>query len=321
MTLAFITASGTWAVPADVYLLEWVDCIGAGSNGAAFGTGGAGGAYVRKNALSVTPGDVFQVVAGAGQHSIFGGTVLTLCVCGAEKATGSVGGKAANSVGDIKYDGGNGNTTFGGAGGAGGPGGAGANGTSYAGGSGGGGGGGAGVPANFNGNDGTEYDATHGSGGGAGGRNASGDGRTGGDYGGGGGGHISGGTNGQGAPGLIVISYTTSTTVVLTAAQGSYTQAAVGTGLVSNSILPAALTFYNLTGSSADFPGLGFQCDQGAYVLTGEAADFVSPSIFPCSPGVYNLTGRATTLLPAEPATQVFYVAQNSRIFNVVGGS
>lgn len=321
MTLAFVTASGTWSVPADVYVLTYVDCIGAGSDGAALGPGGSGGAYARKNSLNVTPGDNFQVVVGAGQHSIFGGAVLSLCVCGAEKATGRTGGKAANSVGDVKYDGGNGNGTFGGGGGAGGPGGAGGNGAGYAGGAGGGGGGGAAVPVNTNGNAGAEYDATHGSGGGAGGRNNNGNGRTGGNYGGGGGGHISGGTAGQGAPGLIVISYTASTTVVLTADPGSYTLTGVAATPTANSVLPAAPGAYALIGNFADFPGLGFQCDPGSYSLVGVAATPRSPAVLPAVPGAYALSGRAATLLPTNPASHLFYVARDSRVFNIVEGS
>lgn len=206
----FLVSGSSWAVPVDCSLIDQVDCIGAGANGAYASLamlGGGGGAFAREEAVEVTPGASISIQVGAGFDTVFGGTSLASCICGAAKATGRMGGTAAASVGSLKYSGGNGNNTYGGAGGAAGPNGDGQNATSYHGGDGDSGAGGAGGSVNSPGGDGTEYDAGHGSGGGAGGRNTTGNGRNGGWYGGGGGATVSG-TQGSGRPGLIRVSYT-----------------------------------------------------------------------------------------------------------------
>lgn len=206
----FLTSGSSWTVPADCTQLEWVDCIGAGANGTISGlsvVGGGGGAFARKNNVPVTPGASISIQVGTGLDTVFGGTTLASCTCGAAKGSGTMGGLASASVGDTCYNGGNGNGTFGGGGGAAGPNGAGQSSGGYPGGAGDAGFGGAGGTANNNGSAGTEYDASHGCGGGAGGRNASGNGRTGGAYGGGGGGKVSG-SDGPGYQGLIVVRYT-----------------------------------------------------------------------------------------------------------------
>lgn len=213
MTVVYLTSGSSWTVPADCTLLDWVDCIGAGANGGLSGlsvVGGGGGAFARKFVVAVTPGASIATQVGAGLDTVFGGTSLASCTCGAAKGSGTSGGLASASVGDVKYNGGNGNGSFGGGGGAAGTTGDGQSSGGYAGGAGDAGFGGAGGAVNADGGAGTEYDASHGSGGGAGGRNTSGNGRAGGAYGGGGGGRISG-SDGPGYQGLIVISYTPST--------------------------------------------------------------------------------------------------------------
>lgn len=239
MTLVVITSGTSWTPPADCASLNWVDCIGSGSAGSISGTsvrGGAGGAWARKNSVPVTPGVPIAISLGVNQDTVFGGTVLTSCICGAAKAVGPVGGQAANCVGDLAYSGGDGNTTFGGAGGAAGPYGPGDDGAGYAGGAGDAGYGGGASPVNTAGKDGTEYDGVHGSGGGAGGRNNAGVGMAGGLYGGGGGGRPSGAPFGAGRQGLIVINYTPTANAVLAVTEGADTFA--GTAALK---LPAAL--------------------------------------------------------------------------------
>jgi len=129
--------------------------------------------------------------------------------------TGGAGGAAGSGVGTVKNSGGTGGTGVstsgsGGGGGAAGPNGAGNNGAILTGGSGDNGFGGAGGGASTAGSAGVEWDATHGSGGGGGGSTgATSGGFLGGNYGGGGSGsNGSPSTGGNGAPGIIVITYT-----------------------------------------------------------------------------------------------------------------
>ena len=207
------------------------------------GIGGAGGGYAKISNLSLTGGASVSYRVTTLSDTVFNSTATTCAgaptpsVCA--KASG---GSAALSIGTVKYTGGSGSTggagnSGGGGGGAAGPGGNGNAGTSGssnggAGGSGGagaGGAGGAGDDSGFtagNGGIGREYDFIpgHGSGGGGGGGQYAnvidfipgGDGGNGGLYGGGGGGGGSAsgeidsfmrGARGDGAPGLIVITY------------------------------------------------------------------------------------------------------------------
>lgn len=239
MTLVVITSGTSWTPPSDCARLNWVDCIGAGAAGSISGfsvRGGGGGAWARKNSVPVTPGVPVAISLGVNQDSVFGGTVLTSCICGAAKAVGPIGGQASDCVGDSAYSGGNGDTYFGGGGGAAGPHGPGYNAAGYAGGAGDAGYGGWAVPVNTSGNAGTEYDGVHGSGSGAGGRNNSGVGMPGGFYGGGGGGRPGGAPFGAGRQGLIVIDYTPTTTATMAATEGADTFA--GTAALK---LPATL--------------------------------------------------------------------------------
>lgn len=152
-TTVFVTASGTWVVPANVYNLSTVDCIGGGGNsgagntgatgtgaigagsggvGGAGGAGGGGGGWARKSNVAVTPGSSLSVTVGAAQ-----GTTSFAGVCSATGGSGASPGGGA--VGDVGASGGSG---AGGAGG--GPGNSPTAGTGGTGGNGGGGGGAAG---------------------------------------------------------------------------------------------------------------------------------------------------------------------------------
>lgn len=216
-TLVFVTSGSSWVVPGDCSLADYVDCIGAGADGtiSAFGgDGGGGGAFARGTSIALTPGGSVSIQVGAALDTCFGGTSLGACTVGAQKATGTTAGTASASVGSLKYNGGagvaGGGFVPGSGGGAGGLNGAGVAAVTDggAGDAGFGGAGGSGSGAGTAGGNGTEYDASHGSGGG-GGRSSTANGNAGGAYGGGGGGANSG-TVGAGSQGLIVVSYTPS---------------------------------------------------------------------------------------------------------------
>jgi hypothetical protein len=121
------TSSGSWTVPTNVnkIIVEAWGGGGAGGGVAGGGTtggrgGGGGGAYARKN-ISVTPGQNYNIVIGAGGTGTSaagnpgGDTTFnsTLVVAkggsgGSATTTGGAGGSATNSVGDVKYAGGTG---------------------------------------------------------------------------------------------------------------------------------------------------------------------------------------------------------------------
>jgi len=244
-TVTFLTTTGsnTYTRPGDWSNTNNIQLIGAGSNGGGAGSGtantisgGAGGAFARKNNLSISSSETYVIGAA---NSANDSTFVNASTAKAQAArvapgtnTGAVAGAAGSSVGDTTYSGGRGGNGSGaatgapGGGGAAGPNGAGTQGvdspndaSGTAGGAGGPSGGGAGGTAgtNYNNNagaggNGTEWDATHGSGGGGGGsgrENPAYIGGTGGRYGGGGGsGFKSGGANGVGYQGIIVVTYT-----------------------------------------------------------------------------------------------------------------
>lgn len=194
--------------------------FGVGTGGAAVsGTDAAGnnGGDTWFNATSlanaVSNGNTISVGAQGGRAGNHGGGT---------DASGGAGGASGSSVGDTVFSGGAGGAANGGAGrsasgggGAAGPNGAGVAGTASsnsqsAGGAGDNSSGGAGGTAGGGaGGNGTEYDASHGSGGGGGGRNSGNPAGSGGAYGGGGGGsETSSPTSGAGGAGLIIITYT-----------------------------------------------------------------------------------------------------------------
>ncbi|MFG1259142.1 DUF2612 domain-containing protein [Xanthobacter flavus] len=271
MALVFLTSGTSWTVPSDCTRINWVDTIGSGADGVFAGfsaRGGGGGAYARKNAISVTPGTSVAYQVGAGLDTVFGGTVLTSCICGAAKANGATGGLASSSAGDVTFSGGNGDTTFGGAGGAAGPNGAGIAGSGYLGGAGDAGSGGAGGAKGIAGGAGTEYDASHGAGGGAGGRNTAGPGFPGGLYGGGGGGHVTG-ADGAGQQGLIVINYTPTVIATMGVTEGADTLAATASMVARASLA--------VTEGADTFAGTAKMTNVATMAVT-EAPDIVSMS-------------------------------------------
>jgi hypothetical protein len=217
----FITDGTTWMVP-----LDWnndnntIEVIGAGGEGTASGTAGGGGAYAKKNNLSLYPGVTISVQIGQTGSSPtdtwFDSTGTVLAKAG---QTGGNGGQSSSSVGDIVYSGGNGGLslniitgTLGGAGGGGaaGPFGVGANGGNIlntglpTGGAGGGGADAGYVGTNNNGTTGTNGGNNRlGTGGGIGGGGSGGNGSPGLNAGGGGGGNNdrNGGNGGGGGTG------------------------------------------------------------------------------------------------------------------------
>lgn len=223
------TSSGTFTVPAGVSTLT-VECWGAGGGAAGGGLaggansggyGGGGGAYAKKT-LTVTPGGVYAVTVGAGGAgglpnylgrdggaSSFDGACTAAGGLAATAAHRGTGGTAANSTGDVRFDGGDGGTATGS----------------------GGSGGGASAGSSSNGNDGASTSGSSGGAGGAGVTGSSGSGGGGGNAnavgsdghvwgggGGGGGGGSSAGAGGAGARGQVVVSYTSAATLVASVA-------------------------------------------------------------------------------------------------------
>ncbi len=224
-----------------------VDCIGGGGGGgAAFnsdsvnGGGGGGGGHSRNtNFVFAAPGvttatwqcgafgvgDVNDTRgAGAGGSTWFNGTTLAGSSVGANggaggdagafDGVGGAGGSTTGATGTTKHSGGaGGNGTASSTGSGGGAGGPSGNGSAGAvGGAGGAADGGtvAGGSIGSNGNSGTEFDSSHGCGSGAGSVNTGGD-KAGGNYGGGGSGAFGSGISvqdgGNGAQGIIALTW------------------------------------------------------------------------------------------------------------------
>lgn len=213
--------------------MNWIEAIGAGSNGGAGsgitsnGFGGGAGAFSAKwGVAGITAGAAFTYQLGVanGATTTTGATTVgagpTLRAAGAGTNTAS-GGTTANSIGDLLFAGGNGDA--GGSGAKGGSGGAAGRGKMASGaawspigtggnasGSTGGSGNNGTTAGSLQGSSGVsstvEY-GTAGSGSGSGGRPTASAGTPGGSYGAGGGGGRgnSGGTGGAGAPGLLVL--------------------------------------------------------------------------------------------------------------------
>lgn len=209
------TSSGTFTVPAGITTIT-VECWGGGgagggntSNSVFGGGGGAGGAYAKKS-ISVIPGNSYTVTVGGirtggnaaggnGNPSWFGTAATVYAEGGAGGAAPNGGtasggvGSAAASIGDIVYAGGNG-----------------ANGTSSLSGGGGGGAGSQGPGGNATGITSGTGTSLNGGNGGIG-RTNEGNGNAGASYGGGGSGaFIPNNKNhrgGNGAAGLVVITW------------------------------------------------------------------------------------------------------------------
>src|SRR5262249_53887313 len=131
----FVNGSQGWTVPAGVTSLTVV-VIGAGGSGGTSnsGAGGGGGGAYSRSVLTVVPGDSYEIVEtdvgsrdthfdhvvvdSSGTHFI----PVVRAQAGADGSarTGGLGGQASSSLGDVKYDGGNGGTSSGGRAGGGG---------------------------------------------------------------------------------------------------------------------------------------------------------------------------------------------------------
>ncbi|MBU1214096.1 MAG: LamG domain-containing protein, partial [Gammaproteobacteria bacterium] len=143
-----ITTTGTWTAPAGVTSVD-VEVWGGGGAGGGNptnndgGGGGGGGAYSKTTAIPVVPGTVYTVTVGAGGIGVAGGnggvggdswfnSAATLMAkggaggaapAGGAGGVGGAGGAAAAGVGAIKFSGGTGGTGRNNGTGRGGPGG------------------------------------------------------------------------------------------------------------------------------------------------------------------------------------------------------
>lgn len=197
-TTETITASQSWVVP-DGVTSVFVECVGTGGLGGVSGgsEGGGGGGAFASDTVAVTPGASITLTCALGSDTSFGASVIAKQGGNASVATGGTGGSGAGSTGSVKNSGGNGsnaNTGTGQGGGGGGGGGsalAGGNGAVTAGGAGrapyGGNGGNGGAPGTNGG-----AAANYGGGGGGGGN--------------------AGGNRSSPTIGVIVLTYTVSTT-------------------------------------------------------------------------------------------------------------
>ena len=122
----------SWTCPEGVISIT-VECWGAGGAGGGQnqnsdgGGGGGGGAYARLNSYTVTPGNQYLIVVGAGgtgiaastgnpggsSYFINNATVLAVGGNGGSPSTGTppaggLGGNSGSCVGDVTYSGGQG---------------------------------------------------------------------------------------------------------------------------------------------------------------------------------------------------------------------
>ena len=118
-------ASGTWTVPAGIYLVRFRVVGGGSGNGAVAGShttyyyGGAGGGFSMKT-IATTPGTVYTITVGAaGASGGNGGTSSVAGVCsatGGVRTSGSSATGGSGSGGDINTSGGNSNSSSSGSG-------------------------------------------------------------------------------------------------------------------------------------------------------------------------------------------------------------
>lgn len=118
-----ITSGSTWSVPTWTNSVD-VECWGAGGPGAttsgtSAGGGGGGGAYVKKSAITVTPGSTVSLQLASAPSpgtnpadTWFYDSLTVKAASGKAASTYAegAGGTTANSIGDTKYAGGNGGT-------------------------------------------------------------------------------------------------------------------------------------------------------------------------------------------------------------------
>lgn len=216
----FLTSTGNYTVPSNwqntvsgpLGFANKIECLGGGYPGSVNGEapfqflGGGGGGYSATTNMALTASGTVPVTIGnpaVGFDTTFSGASAGGSTVEAKGGFTNLGGQATSGVGSLKFSGGGGDGAgSAGGGGAAGPNGNGTNASGSVGGSGDAGFGGAGG-TNAPGGNGTEWDASHGSGGGAGTNGTIG--HNGGLY--GGGGSFGTSTNGNGTPGLIVVSY------------------------------------------------------------------------------------------------------------------
>jgi hypothetical protein len=290
------TSSQTFTVPSGITSLT-VQCWGGGGAGGRGGTsnkngggGGAGGQFAAKT-ISVSSGQVYQVVVGtggvisatnggAGGDSYFGGNlVLAKGGRGGSVYTGTSGagglGSTTGGIGTTLYAGGNG-----------------ASGTRQASG---GGGSGAGSTGNGNSAIGTSGGIAKVVNGGAGGNGVSsnsGNGFAGGNYGGGGGGATRSGIPGAGAQGVVIVSWSTCT-VTLTSAAGTNNQQVC----VNSSLTPITYAFTGISGATVSGLPAGltssFNTSNNTLTISG------NPSVI----GIFNYTVTPTSGCATVTAT------------------
>lgn len=339
----FLTSGTSWTVPPDWNSASnTIEIVAPGGAGAAVagskGAGAGGGAYSKKNNLTLTPGasvaysvgapgiGAASAVGSASTDAWFNGTGLASASVSAEAGKSAnpanvagLGGKAANGIGDVKFDGGDGFYNAGlasgfGGGGAAGPNGAGVTATTSSGAAGdagsGGAGGAAGNPPGAGGN-GTEWDATHGSGGGGAGplTTSNSNAGAGGLYGGGGGGaRTAGGSpaGGSGGAGFIVIQYTPVQGVISSA--GVASSSIVGKELANAAWAAAgssAVTFAGKKLANAAWAAAGVAAAAFVGAPAGVMAAVGSSTAalagrkdvtLAAASGVYNWAGLAATL-------------------------
>ncbi|MCG3147259.1 MAG: hypothetical protein PCFJNLEI_00698 [Verrucomicrobiae bacterium] len=119
-TVVFTTPGSTnWTAPANVTSIT-VETWGGGGGGRnvtfAVGGGGGGGAYARVNSFTVTPGNIYSLIVGAGGggNAAGGNSSFNSSTCvaagGAAGSTsaGGAGGTTSASTGDVKFAGGSG---------------------------------------------------------------------------------------------------------------------------------------------------------------------------------------------------------------------
>ena len=335
-TVVTYTTSGTWTCPAGLTSVT-VQCWGGGGAGGGVlsaalvgGGGGAGGSYAR-SILSVTPSASYNISVGAavtggtgngatGNPSWFGAS-STIYAQGGAGGTGAITGSSGSggagsinsSIGDVRYPGGNGS--------------AGTN-SSYSG-AGGGGAGSTGNGGNASGRTAGSGTALNGGNGGAG-RNTAGVGNSGSSYGGGGGGGYNGTrfrnrNGGNGAAGLVILSYftLTGTSAVTPACSGTSSTITVTSGA-----LPAGsyLVTYDLSGANiasnltatltVTTPGTGtfssaILSNAGSTTITIKN---LSSSTIPCSSSIASNNSAVIMVeLPAQNVSSIFATEGSSQ--------
>ncbi len=116
MTTELLTESGSWECPSGVSSVT-VECWGAGGYARCSGgvpCGGAGGGAYAKKAVSVTPGESYTyniAISGCEDDTYWVNATTVMAKSGQSvdaTVAGGLGGQASESVGDVKYSGGNG---------------------------------------------------------------------------------------------------------------------------------------------------------------------------------------------------------------------